>query len=87
MSLFNQTKSPNYVLLSLREEPYLEIKSGKKVYEYRTHYHKTPTTAFVYVSRSIKKIMAIIEFDAPIIGTDEEISELSEKMKPGSMQV
>lgn len=84
ISLFNQTEPPNYVLLSLQEKPYLEIKSGKKIYEYRTRYQKIPTTVFVYVSQTVKKIMAIMEFGTPIIGTDKEISELSERIKPGS---
>lgn len=84
ISLFNQKEPANYVLISIREKPYLEIKSGKKIYEYRTRYQKNPTTAFVYVSRTVKKIMAIIEFGTPIIGTDKEISELSEKTNPGS---
>ena len=83
-NLSNQDEMPTYVLLSLQEQPYLEIKSGKNIYEYRTRYQKKQTTAFVYVSRTIKKIMAIIEFETPIIGTDKEISELSEKIKPGS---
>ena len=62
----------------------MEIKSGKKVYEYRTRYQKIPTTVFVYISQTVKKITAIMEFDTPIIGTSEEISELAEKIKPGS---
>lgn len=78
---------PNYVLLSLQEQPYLDIKSGVKIYEYRTRYQKVPTTAFVYVSHKVKKIMGIIEFDTPIIGSAEEISLISERIKPGSYDV
>ena len=85
ISLFNQPDPlPNYVLLSLQEKPYLEIKSGNKIYEYRTRYQKTPTTVFIYISQTVKKITAIMEFDTPIIGNSEEISELAEKIKPGS---
>lgn len=76
----------NYILLSLQEKPYNEIKSGEKIYEYRTRYQKVPTTAFIYVSQTVKKITGIIEFDTPIIGTDEEISRLAESLKEGSYQ-
>ncbi len=73
-----------YVLLSLQEKPYEEIKAGKKFFEYRTRYQKCPTIAFIYVSHKVKCIKAMIEFDEPIIGTDIQISSLSEKIKPGS---
>lgn len=86
-NLFENEKISNYVLLSLQEQPYLDIKSGIKIYEYRTRYQKVPTTAFVYVSQKVKKIMGIMEFGSPIIGSAEEISSISEKIKPGSYDV
>lgn len=86
-NLFGDEPKPNYVLLSLQEQPYLEVKSRIKVYEYRTRYQKVPTTAFIYVSQNVKKVMGIIEFDTPIIGSAEEISLISEKNKPGSYDV
>lgn len=86
-NFFGDITKPNYVLLSLQEQPYLDIKSGIKIYEYRTRYQKVPTTAFVYVSQKVKKIMGIIEFGFPIIGSAEEISLISEKIKPGSYDV
>lgn len=75
------------VLLSLKEKPYKEILSGEKKYEYRTRYSDEETVAFIYVSQTIKKICGVIFFDKPIIGTDEEISCLAEKYKPGSYSV
>ncbi|HEY3425031.1 MAG TPA: hypothetical protein VGL27_09565 [Negativicutes bacterium] len=84
MSLFEKEKK--YVLLSIREEPYKDILSGIKKYEYRTRYLKEATTAFIYVSRNIKKVMAVIEFDRPIIGSDVEISQIAEHIKRGSYE-
>lgn len=81
ISLFEK-ESVN-VLLSLLEEPYNQMLSGEKRYEYRTRYLKAPTTAYVYISRTKKKIVAKIEFDTPIIGTAEEIATLAEKEQPG----
>ena len=82
ISLFE--KEPTNVLLSLLEEPYNQMLSGEKRYEYRTRYLKVPTTADVYISRTKKKIVAKIEFDKPIIGTAEEIATLAEKEQPGN---
>lgn len=76
-------RSPRYVLLSLREGPYNEIRSGVKKYEYRTRYLKEPTIAFVYVSQKVKAIKAFIEFDPPIVGSDKKISQLADQIKPG----
>lgn len=73
-----------YLLLSLQEEPYREILNGTKKYEYRTHFPKESTTAFVYVSQKVKAVKAIIEFDCPVLGSAEEISRLSDQIKPGS---
>lgn len=81
VSLFEN--KPVNVLLSLLEEPYSQMLSGEKRYEYRTRYQKVPTTAYVYISRTKKKIVAKIEFDTPIIGTSEEIATLAEKEQPG----
>ncbi|MEI6287328.1 MAG: hypothetical protein WCP79_12555 [Bacillota bacterium] len=74
----------NYILISLLEQPFKDIVSGKKIFEYRTRYSKVPTTAFIYVSRTLRQICGIVDFDSPIIGTSEEICALAEKHQPGS---
>lgn len=73
-----------YVLMSLQEKYYNEIKAGKKQYEFRKRYCKGRTTAFIYISKKIKAIKGIITFDEPIYGSAEEISALSEKINPNS---
>ncbi len=82
LSLFENNTT--YVLMSLQEKHYNEIKSGRKRYEFRKRYCKSQTTAFIYVSKKIKAIKAIITFGEPIYGTSEEISEISEKSNPNS---
>lgn len=76
-------KDKTKVLMSLREEYYDAIVKGEKTFEYRTRYLKGPSTAFIYISKTKKSIVAKIEFDSPIIGTAEEISSLAEKENPG----
>ncbi len=41
-------KEHKYVLLSLRETYFNDIKQGKKLYEFRKQYCKDATTAFIY---------------------------------------
>jgi predicted transcriptional regulator len=74
----------DYILMSLLPDPYQQIKSGTKKYEYRKRYRKNATKAFIYVSRSTKEISAIIEFGKPIIDEPEVISELAEQNNPGT---
>lgn len=75
-----------YVLMSLQEKYYNEIKAGRKRYEFRKQYCKNGTTAFIYVSKSVKAIKGIITFGEPIYGTSEEISRISEKINPNSYE-
>lgn len=84
LSLFEEEKK--YILMSLREEYYLQMVNGEKKYEYRTRFMKEECSAFIYISKTLKKIVAIIEFDAPIYGSDTEIAAISEKERPGSYQ-
>lgn len=79
-------QNEQYILISLREEYYNEIMLGNKKYEYRKIYKKEPTKAFIYVSKTIKKIKAIIEFDTPIIDVKEKISQLAENECKGTYQ-
>ncbi|MBQ8392327.1 MAG: hypothetical protein IJX51_01010 [Clostridia bacterium] len=82
LSMFEEEKT--YVLMSLREEFFNEMKSGKKIYEFRKQYCKKPTIAYIYISKKTKAIKGIVEFGEPIFGTSEEIGTLSEKCNPGS---
>lgn len=81
LSFFEEKK---YLLMSLREENYDKMLSGEKKYEYRTRYMKEESIAFIYISRTIKAIVAKIEFGVPYYGTAEEISMIAEKEFPGS---
>lgn len=80
LSFLNDTKN---ILLSLREEYYNDMLSGKKHYEYRTRFLKEKTTAYIYISKTKKKIVAKIEFGIPIIGTATEIARIAENDEPG----
>ena len=72
------------VLLSLREEYYANILSGQKRYEYRKIYRRGPTKAVIYISKTQKSIVSIIEFDSPIIAKSEKISAIAESEQAGS---
>ncbi len=72
------------VLLSLREEYYNEMLEGTKKFEYRKKYNKYPTKAFIYISKTLKKIVAIIDFDKPVYDSAENIAQISEKEKENS---
>lgn len=82
LSFFDEKKK--YVLLSLREEYYKKMLEGTKKYEYRTRYLKEETIAYIYISKTLKKIVAKIEFGEPIIGNAHQIASISEKENSGS---
>lgn len=84
LSFFEDCKK--YVLLSLREEYYNQMLAGSKKYEYRTRFLKEETIAYIYISKTYKKIVAKIEFGEPIIGNAKEIATIAEKEQPGSYQ-
>lgn len=77
-------KDKEYILMSIREEYYNDIILGKKRYEYRKVYRKGETIAFIYVSKTKKSVLGIIDFDYPIIGNKKTISEISENENKGS---
>ena len=66
------------ILLALREEPYKQIIENNKKFEYRTRFTKNKTRAYIYISQTIKKIVAIIDFDCPISGTAQEIAKFAQ---------
>ena len=72
-----QDKSRN-ILLSLKKEPYDNILSGQKKFEYRTRFFQSPSKAYIYLSKH-GCITAIIDFDFPILGSCEEISRYAAK--------
>ena len=74
----------DYIVLSLHPEPYAQILSGEKTYEYRTRFRKIPTIAFVYVISPVKCISGIIQFDTPLIASPEEIGRIAEQQEPGN---
>jgi predicted transcriptional regulator len=79
-------KTDELVLLSIREEYYNEILKGIKKFEYRKKYNKLSTIAFIYISKTKKKVVAVIEFDAPIYDSAEIIAKISEKEKKDSFE-
>lgn len=82
LSLFENNKP--CVLMSLREEPYNKILNGTKHYEYRTRYLKEESTAYIYISKTKKSIMAKIDFGKPIIGNAKTIASIAESDEHGS---
>lgn len=72
--------------MSLREEYFELITKGLKHYEYRKKYVDKPTLAYIYLSKTKKKIVAIIEFDKPIYGSAEEIANIAENDCKGNYQ-
>ena len=60
LSFFDKKKK--CVLLSLREEYYKKMLEGTKKYEYRTRYLKEETIGYIYISKTLKKIVAKIPF-------------------------
>ena len=67
LSFFKEEKRKPIILLSLREEYFNQMLDGKKKYEYRTRYLKEETIAYIYISKTLKRIIAKIEFGMPII--------------------
>lgn len=89
ITFFNQEANnnvPKIILLSLREEYYLQILNGTKEYEFRTRFLREPCTAFIYISKTKKSVVAKIDFGMPIIGNAVEISTLADKSEPGSYE-
>lgn len=84
LSLLEENKKN--ILLSLREEYYKEMINGSKKYEYRTRYLKEKSTAYIYISKTLKKVVAKIDFGKPIIGNAKEIASIAEKEHPGCYQ-
>lgn len=82
LTLFGESKKE--ILLSLREDYYKKMLDGTKKYEYRTRYLKEETMAYIYISKTLKKIVAKIEFGMPIVGTAKQIATISESENPGS---
>lgn len=85
LSLFEGEKK--FILMSLRESYYQQILAGEKKYEFRTRFLKEKSTAYIYISKSIKRIVAIIEFGIPIYGSDEEIATIAETEKEGNYKI
>lgn len=83
LSFFEEENKTTTVLLSLREEYFNQILAGIKKYEYRTRYLKEETVAYIYISKTLKKIIAKIEFGIPIVGTAKDIATIAEKEQPG----
>lgn len=75
---------PICVLMSLREEYYEVMLSGKKKYEYRTRYLKDVSDAYIYISKTKKSIVAKIRFAKPIIGNALDIACLALENEKGS---
>lgn len=76
-------EKPITVLMSLREEYFNAMVKGTKRFEYRTRYLKDRSSAYIYISKTKKSIVAKIEFGEPIIGNAREIALLAEKEEPG----
>lgn len=82
----NTQSSKRIVLMSIREEYYNEILSGKKHFEYRKKYCEEESIAYIYISKTKKMIVGKIWFGRPIIDSAENIASLAENDQPGVYQ-
>lgn len=64
------------LLLSIRTPFVEDIKSNKKIIEYRKKYYNGPTQAFIYSSGLDKTIELFVKFDTPIIDDSEFLASL-----------
>lgn len=73
------------VLMSLHAEYYDLIMAGDKIYEYRKRYPTTGASAwYVYLTAPTSTLIAVIDLDAPITGSPDEIAEIAERARPGN---
>lgn len=77
-------ESDTVILLSLQEEYFNAIKNGDKKFEYRRRFRKEPTKAFIYVSKTKKTVLGLIDFGNPIFQRAEHIAQIAEEEKKGS---
>lgn len=77
---------PRLVLMSLKPEPYRDIREGRKYYEFRTRYFRGPTIAFIYVSAPVRAVKAVIRFGSPILGTAEELARSTGRGQTGPLE-
>lgn len=68
------------ILLSIREPYFQNIVSGVKRYEYRKVFKKHQTKAIIYISKTKKSIIGLIEFDQPIIDTSVNVALMAERI-------
>lgn len=71
------------ILLSLQEPYFNEILSGAKHYEYRKRFKKHSTKALVYISKTQKQVVGMIQFGQPVINRVDKIAALAERDQPG----
>lgn len=50
------------ILISFQPKWFEQIKSGEKIFEYRTQFPKEPVKAYMYVSKPVQAITGYIEF-------------------------
>jgi len=77
---------PKNILLSLREEYFNKMIDGSKRFEYRTRFLKEACTAYIYISKTKKSVIARLDLGEPIIGSAEEIAMLAESEESGCYQ-
>jgi len=72
-----------HVMLSLKPIYLQRMRQGKKKYEYRRKFVRKPTIAFIYANDPVQAVCAKVEFDPPIIGPIEYISQIAESEREG----
>ena len=72
------------ILMSMREEYFRDIVTGKKHFEYRKKYCEEESTAYIYISKTKKAIIGKIWFGKPIMGNAEKIATIAEKDQKGN---
>jgi len=74
----------DYIVLSLNPEPFEQIISGRKHFEYRTRFRRSRFVAFIYVTRPVQQIRAVMECGDPIFGSARKIADFAEHDQPGN---
>lgn len=77
MSLFVTNEPTPLIMFSLRPRWHRDFAEGTKAFEYRRRFLSAPFSAVVYVSGTAGAVAAFARFDAPRVGTADEIAELA----------
>lgn len=71
------------ILMPLFKEYYDLIWKGQKIFEYRRRLVHAPSRWYVYLNPPVRRVIAIIRLQAPIIASPLDIADLADTVRPG----